>query len=138
MQRPLLPESRVDPAIRDVIATNHRDIIDEVEAATAAHAVVVVGMRQNIFPRRARKALTAANIAFHYLEYGSYFNTWRRRTALKIWSGWPTFPMVFVHGVLIGGASEVQKLLDSGELARRLAAGPTTNGATRQAPAPSK
>lgn len=126
MNRPLLPEDRVDPAIRDVIASNHRDIIDEVEAAVAAHDVVVVGMKQNPFPRRARKALTAAGIRFHYLEYGSYFNTWRRRTALKIWSGWPTFPMIFVKGVLIGGAEDVQKLIDSGELARRLAAGETT------------
>ena len=138
MQRPLLPESRVDPAIRDAIASNHRDIIDEVEAAAAGHAVVVVGMRQNPYPKRARKALAAAGIAFHYLEYGSYLNTWRRRNALKIWSGWPTFPMVFVHGVLIGGAAELQKLIDSGELARRLATGPAgTNGAARQAPLPS-
>jgi glutaredoxin-related protein len=121
MQRPLLPEDRVDPAIRDKIASNHRDIIDEVEAAIAAHDVVVVGMKQNPFPRRARKALATAGIAFHYLEYGSYLSTWRRRTALKIWSGWPTFPMIFVKGVLIGGAEDAQKLLDSGELARRLA-----------------
>ena len=121
-QRPLLPESRVDPAIRDKIAGNHRDIIDEVEAAVVAHDVVVVGMKQNPFPRRARKALDTAGVAFHYLEYGSYFNTWRRRTALKIWSGWPTFPMVFVKGVLIGGAEELEKLIDSGELTRRLAA----------------
>jgi glutaredoxin-related protein len=136
MSRPLLPESRVDPAIREVIAANHRDVIDEVEAAIAAHAVVVVGMKQNPFPRRARKALSAAGIAFEYLEYGSYFNTWRRRTALKIWSGWPTFPMIFVKGVLVGGATEVQKLLGSGELSRRLAeAGGAANGDARAAAA---
>lgn len=120
MTRPLLPEDRVDPAIREAIASNHRDIIDEVERAVAGHDVVVVGMKQNPFPRRARKALTAAGIPFHYLEYGSYLNTWRRRTALKIWSGWPTFPMIFVKGVLIGGYQDVQKLIDSGELAKRL------------------
>jgi glutaredoxin-related protein len=120
MQRPLLPVDRIDPAIRDVIALKHRDIVDEVEAAIAANDVVVVGMRQNPHPRRARRALAAAGIAFKYLEYGSYFSTWRRRTALKIWTGWPTFPMVFVKGVLIGGADDVQKLLDSGDLARRL------------------
>src|ERR1041385_9292081 len=60
MQRPLLPEDRTDPAIREVIARNHRDIIEEVERAVVAHDVVVVGMKQNPFPRRARKALTAA------------------------------------------------------------------------------
>ena len=120
MTRPLLPEDRVDPAIREAIASNHRDIIDEVERAVAGHDVVVVGMKQNPFPRRARRALTDAGIAFHYLEYGSYLSTWRRRTALKIWSGWPTFPMIFVKGVLIGGCDDVQKLIDSGELAKRL------------------
>ena len=118
----MLPEDRVDPAIRAKIAANHRDIIDEVEAAVAAHDVVVVGMKQNPFPKKARKALTSAGIAFHYLEYGSYLSTWRRRTALKIWSGWPTFPMVFVKRVLIGGADDLQTLIDSGELTRRLAA----------------
>lgn len=118
--RALLPEDRLDPAIRDTVAGHHKDIIDEVEAAVAAHDVVVVGMKQNPFPKKARKALTAAGIAFHYLEYGSYLNTWRRRTALKMWSGWPTFPMIFVKRVLIGGASELQALIDSGELARRL------------------
>ena len=118
---------RIDPAIRDVIASNHRDIVDEVEAAIAANDVVVVGMRQNPHPRRARKALAAAGIAFKYLEYGSYLSTWRKRTALKIWTGWPTFPMVFVKGVLVGGAGDVQKLLDSGELARRLGRGAVTD-----------
>ncbi len=57
-----------------------------------------------------------------YLEYGSYLGGWRRRTALKMWTGWPTFPMIFVKGVLVGGASELQKLVESGELARSLGA----------------
>lgn len=120
MTRAILPEARIDPAIRDQIATHHRDIVDEVEAAIAAHDVVVVGMKQNPFPRRARKALGAHGVPFHYLEYGSYFSTWRRRTALKLWTGWPTFPMVFVKGVLVGGAGDLAKLIESGELDRRL------------------
>ena len=120
MTRPLLPEDRVDPAIREAIASNHKDIIDEVERAVAGNDVVVVGMKQNPHPRRVKKTLAAHGTKFHYLEYGSYLNTWRRRTALKIWSGWPTFPMIFVKGVLIGGAENVQTLIDSGELAKRL------------------
>lgn len=115
MSRPLLDEAHVHPAIRDKIATNHLDIVDEVRAAIAAHTVVVVGMKQNPFPRRVRKRLKAHGTPFHYLEYGSYLNTWRRRTALKMWTGWPTFPMVFVKGVLVGGAEDVEKLIASGE-----------------------
>jgi monothiol glutaredoxin len=118
--RPILDEARLHPAIRDKVATNHRDIIDEVQAAVAAHDVVVVGMKQNPHPRRARKLLAARKVTFHYLEYGSYLNTWRRRTALKMWTGWPTFPMVFVKGTLIGGADDLQKLIASGELDKLL------------------
>ena len=120
--RRVLDESRIHPAIRATIAGHHADIVREVESAVAANDVVVVGMRQNPMPRRARKALDARGIAYKYLEYGSYLNAWRRRNALKMWTGWPTFPMIFVKGVLIGGATDLDRLLDSGELARLLAA----------------
>lgn len=116
MSRPILEQERIHPAIRDRIASNQSDIVTEVQAAIAGHDIVVVGMKQNPHPRRARKALTDRNISFHYMEYGSYLNTWRRRTALKMWTGWPTFPMVFVKGVLIGGADDLERLLASGEL----------------------
>src|SRR5579864_4751784 len=121
MPRKLLPEDRIHPAIRETITNSHADIVAEVEAAIAAHPVVVVGMKQNPFPKRARKALTAKGVPFHYLEYGSYFSTWRRRTALKMWTGWPTFPMVFVKGVLVGGAADLARLEAGGELAKMLA-----------------
>lgn len=124
MPRPILDEAHIHPAIHDQVARHHNDIVAEVQAAIAQHAVVVVGMKQNPFPRKARKALDAHGTPFHYLEYGSYLKTWRRRTALKMWTGWPTFPMVFVRGVLIGGAAELQGLIDSGELDRMLAAAP--------------
>ena len=68
-----------------------------------------------------RKALDEAGQAYKYLEYGNYFNTWRERNALKLWTGWPTFPMVFVKGVLVGGANDLRALMDSGEFARLLA-----------------
>jgi len=120
MPRPILDESRIHPAIRDRIASHNADIVGEVQQAIAAHPVVVVGMRQNPFPRQARRALAAAGVACHYLEYGSYMSQWRRRNALKMWTGWPTFPMVFVKGQLVGGASDLQRLIDSGELRQLL------------------
>jgi len=101
-----------------VIAAHHADIVREVQEAVAANAVVVVGMRQNPHPKKARKLLDDAGLAYRYLEYGSYFGGWRRRLALKMWTGWPTLPMVFVKGVLVGGASDLERLLESGELKR--------------------
>lgn len=100
----------------------HRSIVDEVKAAVEQDDLVIVGMSQNPNPRRARRALDAAKIPYRYLEYGSYLGPWRRRNALKMWSGWPTFPMIFVKGVLIGGADDLEKLLASGELKTMLSA----------------
>jgi glutaredoxin-related protein len=120
MPRPVLDEAHVHPAIRERIAGLHRDIVEEVRAAIATDPVVVVGMRQNPFPRKARRLLRAAGVPFRYLEYGSYLGDWRRRNALKMWTGWPTFPMVFVKGMLVGGAGDLERLIDSGELQRML------------------
>ena len=121
MPRAILDEAQIHPAVRDRIADHHADIVREVQAAIAQHAVVVVGMRQNPYPRKARKALDAAGIAHQYLEYGSYFSDWRRRTALKMWTGWSTLPLVFVKGTLVGGADELQRMIASGELKTLLA-----------------
>ena len=116
MPRIILDEAHIHPAVREKIANYRSDLIREVQAAVAANAIVIVGMRQNPAPKRARRLLDAAGIKYAYLEYGSYFSMWRRRLGLKMWTGWPTFPMIFVKGVLVGGADDMQKLLESGEL----------------------
>lgn len=121
MTRAILDESQIHPAARPFIGSKHTDIVNEVQAAIAAHQVVVVGMALNPFPRKARKILDVLGTPYQYLQYGSYLNQWHRRNALKMWSGWPTFPMVFVNGVLVGGASELQALVASGELSSMLA-----------------
>ncbi len=120
MPRQILDEVRLHPAIRDKVANLHADIVHNVQAAAASHPVLVVGMRTNPYCRRARRVLTAADVKHQYLEYGSYLSEWRPRNALKMWTGWPTFPMVFVKGTLVGGADEVTRLIGSGELKRLL------------------
>ena len=120
MPRTILEEARQHPAIREKIANLNADIVHNVQAAATTNPVLVVGMAGNPFVRRARKSLAAAGIAYQYLEYGSYFSEWRKRNALKMWTGWPTFPMVFVKGTLVGGAQEIEALLMSGELKRTL------------------
>lgn len=121
MPRATLSESYIHPAIQDKIAKNQHAIVAEVQAAVAAHTVVVVGMGLNPMPKKARAALDAAGIAHHDLDYGSYLSEWRKRNALKMWTGWPTFPMIFVKGTLVGGAEDVIKLINNGELKQLLA-----------------
>jgi glutaredoxin len=118
MERPTLSADKVSPAARDVVAGFHRAVVDEAATAVARDKVVVLGMAQNPVVKRARKILDAEGIKFTYIEHGSYFSKWKERLAIKLWAGFPTFPMVFIDGALVGGASELEKLRADGKLAK--------------------
>jgi glutaredoxin-related protein len=113
-----LPADKIGPTATEVIANFHRDVVEEVAAAAAKHPVLVVGMRGNPFVKKARELLTAEGVEFAYREYGSYLSKWRERLAIKLWAGYPLFPMVFFDGVLVGGHSELLKLKEQGKLKR--------------------
>ena len=104
------------PTAAAKLADYHRDVVGQVEQAIAAHDVVVVGMAWNPHVPKARKILDQAGIAHHDLDFGNYTNMWRQRLAVKLWAGWPTLPMVFVKGHLIGGATDTKKALEDGSL----------------------
>lgn len=98
----------------------HEDVVKEVATAVEQNDIVIVGMSQNPFCKRARKAAKATGKTFTYLEYGSYLSQWKPRLAIKMWSGWGTLPQVFVKGTLIGGATDLEALIASGEFERML------------------
>ena len=113
--RSVLPEGRIHPAIRGRISTLNADLVSEVEAVLSANTTVVVGMSVNPSCRRVCTTLEARGLTCRYLEYGGYHTNWRRRLALKMWTGWATFPMVFHQGALLGGAKHLVRFLDSDE-----------------------
>lgn len=118
MERPTLSNDRVADPVKQQVAAFHRDVVDEVAAAVSRHPVVVVGMRQNPVVKKARKILREQGVAHEYLEYGSYLSEWKRRLAIKLWAGFPTFPMVFIDGTLVGGARELEELRRAGKLGK--------------------
>ena len=114
--RLLLSTENIHPSIRDRVSGYHQNTISEVISAISNNPIVVVGMSLNPHCKRAKKVLGAADRSFKYIEFGGYQSQWRRRSALKMWSGWPTFPMVFVNGQLIGGADELNAISCNGQL----------------------
>ena len=122
--RPMLDPRRITPEAARQAALFHADIVHAVEQAVQSQPVVVVGMAQNPFVKKVRTALAEAGVEFKYLEYGSYLSKWRERLAIKLWSGWPTFPQVYVRGVLIGGHALTVKALADGSLQRMLLPSP--------------
>jgi glutaredoxin-related protein len=122
--RPLLERTRVAPEAARQMSSFHADVVRDVVRAVAESPVVVVGMAQNVHVKNVRKALQGAGIEFRYLEYGSYFSAWKKRLAIKLWSGWPTFPQVFVRGVLLGGEALTAAAIADGSLQRMLKESP--------------
>jgi glutaredoxin-related protein len=120
MSQSLPPSPPKSDHVEHIVSKFHADFVEEVHKALGEHAVVVVGMAQNPHVKKARRALADAGIPFHYIEHGSYLGGWQRRLAIKLWTGWPTFPMVFVKGTLIGGASQVVEALADKSLHARL------------------
>lgn len=105
--RPLLNQNQLAESATKAIESFHTDCVKEVEEAIKTNKIVIVGMKQNPVVSKARKVLEGANLSYKYIEHGSYFSKWKPRLAIKLWSGWPTFPMVFIDGKLIGGCKEL-------------------------------
>jgi monothiol glutaredoxin len=115
MNRLVLATENIDQEALRTVSDYHADTVKEVVEAVANNKVVIVGMAGNPFVGKARKALKDAGVEFKYLEYGSYIKGWRPRLAIKLWSGWPTYPQVFVNGKLVGGFQETEKLIKAGK-----------------------
>lgn len=116
MSRYILDESKIHPNIQSTISDSFRNIVEEVISATENNNIVVIGMAGNPNCKRACKLLDSNNKTYRYLEYGSYLKEWRKRNALKMWTGWKTFPMVFVNGILVGGADDLTRLIKKDQL----------------------
>jgi monothiol glutaredoxin len=106
--RTVLNESHIHPQALKTITSFHHQAVQEVAQAVAKNEWVIVGMAHNPFVIKARRLLDEKRITYTYLEYGSYFSQWKTRLAIKLWSGWSTYPQVFHKGVLIGGFNDLK------------------------------
>lgn len=113
MTRNILNETQMTPEALKSIENFHSSVVLEVKNAIENNKVVVVGMGQNPVVKKARRLLDEKNMTYTYLSYGNYFSSWKKRLAIKLWSGWPTYPQIFIDGKLIGGCDELQKMLGS-------------------------
>jgi monothiol glutaredoxin len=114
--RKTLEIQKIDSQALAAVKNYHADIVTEVENAVESNDVVIVGMSMNPVVKSARKMLDEKNVKYKYLEYGNYFSMWKPRLAIKLWSGWPTFPQVFHKGILIGGGADLKKYLENNKL----------------------
>jgi len=69
------------------------------------------------FSKRVVAALRPCNAAFAYVNV---LDDIEAREAVKLLSGWPTFPQLYVDGELVGDADIAVQLYESGELRQLL------------------
>lgn len=113
MNRKTLSESNIAESIHHKIGGGHSDVLLNVINTVSSNNLVVIGMKQNPICKRAKNNLDKLGLKYEYLEYGSYLSQWKPRLTIKMWSGWPTYPMVFINGCLIGGNAELEGLIQS-------------------------
>jgi monothiol glutaredoxin len=107
--RNILSESHMQEPALKAIETFHPEIVAEIHKAVAENEWVIIGMKQNPVVSSARKYLFDKGTPFKYIQHGGYLSKWKQRLAIKLWSGWPTFPQVFHNGKLVGGFAELKK-----------------------------
>ena len=109
--RTILEQEKVSLLAAGAMANFHNSTVNEVSQAVSQNEWVIIGMAQNPVVKKAKRHLDNKSIKYNYIEHGSYVSQWKKRLAIKLWSGWPTFPQVFHQGKLIGGAAELEKYL---------------------------
>ncbi len=127
-KRPLL--DKATPAALADMEAFHSARLDEIKRAVAEHDIVVIGMALNGACGKAVRALEAAGHKVHYIEIGGYFSKWRERLAIKLWSGWPLYPQVFVKGTLVGGHDRTVAAIADGTIKKLLAGETVSSEAT--------
>lgn len=110
MRKVLNPNQVHETALQSMVSF-HPEYVKQVEEAIQKNDFVIVGMSLNPFCKKARQLLNEHGLKHEYIEFGGYMSMWKPRLALKLWSGWPTFPMVFIKGQLIGGFRELSQTL---------------------------
>jgi len=89
-----------------------------IEKTLSDHDVVLYMKGSRTLPRCGFSAQVVEILEHHQAKYldVDVLSEPELRTGLKEFSGWPTFPQLYVKGRLVGGCDVVRELDQSGEL----------------------
>ena len=94
------------------------DINERIKNAVESNPIVVFMKGSPQFPQcgfsmRTVEALKACGAEFHHIDILAEPEF---RQHLPAYSDWPTFPQLFINGVLVGGCDIVMNLYQNGDL----------------------
>jgi len=94
------------------------DMNERIKNAVESNPIVVFMKGSPQFPQcgfsmRTVEALKACGAEFHHIDI---LTEPEFRQHLPAYSDWPTFPQLFINGVLVGGCDIVMNLYQNGDL----------------------
>ncbi|KAJ8663668.1 glutaredoxin [Lichtheimia ornata] len=111
-----------DNVVKDETPSNMSPLALELTTIVAQHPLTVFSKTYCPYSRKAKEILDEYELEnpYHVVEVDLRDDALDVKHALGEWTGRDTFPNVFLGGESIGGASELIKLHQSGELRRML------------------
>lgn len=100
----------------------HMDTLDKIKKQIADHTIILYmkGTPENPkcgFSARAVQCIKACGVDFSSIDVLENPDI---RQTLPQYANWPTFPQLYVQGVLIGGSDIIAEMYEQGELERLL------------------
>jgi len=94
------------------------DVTQRIEEQLKSHEVLLYMKGTPDFPQCgfSGQVVAAMNAIGKPFAFVNIFEDQEMREGLKTYSNWPTFPQLYVHDELIGGADIVLEMYHSGEL----------------------
>lgn len=89
---------------------------ERVQSEIDGHPVMVFGKSYCGFTRRAKETLANLNVHFHLIDLDLIPEGEQMQATLLELTGQRTVPNIFIGGTHVGGASELQNKLNSGEV----------------------
>lgn len=99
-----------------VINKQYTDLLTNLSIKIETDTIVVLDMSNGTYMEKIQSIFRMKGLEIDLQEFGTPFTKKNEREAIKAWSGWQTFPQIFVNGYLIGGYIELKKSFDDGSL----------------------
>jgi glutaredoxin-related protein len=88
------------------------DLLTSISVSVEKNTCVVITIENGPYTRQILEILKENGIEVQLIEIGTPFTKIKEREMVKIWSGWDSFPQIYLNGFLLGGYEELKLSLE--------------------------
>jgi glutaredoxin-related protein len=83
-------------------------LLTSISVSVEKNTCVVITIENGPYTRQILEILKDNGIEVQLIEIGTPFTKIKEREMVKIWSGWDSFPQIYLNGFLLGGYEELK------------------------------